>query len=475
MNRLWVIAMKEIRTRFTDRNLLLIMLAAPLAISTIIGLAFGGLGRTSSPIRDIPVAVLNHDRPDQHGTSFGAVLAGLLTAGQLPAETSASFAGCPQAAGNQAGGSTGDSLTLAELIKGTTFDQRVAQRLVEDKTIDPPAAAVGSPEYLDAAARAAIDKGVYTAVVIIPDDFSSALASLADTRLPSADTTLTVYGNAGQGLSAGIVRSVVDSISAQMISGNIAIGATLAEISAVQPKAPASASNLDLSQLFACAFAPGNDLVHLADQPVQASPTSTAGALLVTFGSAQALFFALFTGQFGILSMYEERRNWTLQRMLVSPTPRWAILGGKLVGVFASVLFQLLALVVALTVVGSLIEGHLAFIWGADLPRLGLVLLAVAVAVSGLGMLLAGVLKSIEQANIVGSVLNIALGVLGGAFGFQLPRSIAALSLIYWARDAFEILASGRGNVSLNLLVLCVEGAAMFGIGLFLFNRKFEA
>ena len=56
MNKLWVIAFKEVRTRFTDRNLLLIMLAAPLAISTIIGLAFGGLGRTTSPIRDIPVA-----------------------------------------------------------------------------------------------------------------------------------------------------------------------------------------------------------------------------------------------------------------------------------------------------------------------------------------------------------------------------------------------------------------------------------
>jgi ABC-2 type transport system permease protein len=173
--------------------------------------------------------------------------------------------------------------------------------------------------------------------------------------------------------------------------------------------------------------------------------------------------------------MYEERKNWTLQRILASPTPRWAVLGGKLVGVFASVLFQLLALALALTLVGSLIEGRLIFIWGNDLVLLGLVLVAVAVAVSGLGLFLAGVLKGIEQANIVGSVLNIALGVLGGAFGFQLPASVAGISLIYWARDAFEILASGRGHVSLNILVLFVQGAVMFAIGLFLFNRRFEA
>jgi ABC-2 type transport system permease protein len=474
MNKLWTIAAKEVRTRFTDRNLLLIMLAAPLVISTIIGLAFGGLGRTDSPIRDIPVAVVNHDSASVYGTSFGAMLAGLLTEGELPAGTGPSAADCPQASAASGGGSTEGTLTLGELIDGTTFDETVAQRLVDDGTIPPPSAAAGSPEYLDTAARAAIDKGVYTAVVIIPADFSAALTSLADPRQAPAMASVAVYGNAGQGLSAGIVRSVVDTITAQMLGGNIAIGATLTELATRQPAALAAASNLDLSKLFVCAFVPGNDLVQLLNKPVQASQTSTAGALLVTFGSAQALFFALFTGQFGILSMYEERKNGTLQRILVSPTPRWAILGGKLVGVLASVLFQLLALVVALTLVGSLIEGHLTFIWGTDLVRLGLVLLAVAVAVSGLGMLLAGVLKGIEQANIVGSVLNIALGVLGGAFGFQLPRSIAQVSLIYWARDAFDVLAAGRGDVALNILVLFAEGAVMFAIGLVLFNRRFE-
>jgi ABC-2 type transport system permease protein len=474
MSKLWTIAAREIWTRFTDRNLLLIMLAAPLVISTIIGLAFGGLGRTSSPIRDIPVVVVNHDQPVLDGTSFGVLLAGLLTEGQLPAGSGPSTADRPQPSAAPGGGSTGDTLTLGELIDGRTFDEAAAQRLVDDGTIAPPSAAAGSPEYLDAAARAAVDKGLYTALVTIPADFSGALNSLADPRQTPAATSVAVYGNAGQGLSAGIVRSVIDTITAQMLGGNIAIGATLTELAAGQPAALAAASNLDLSKLFACAFVPGNDLVQLANEPVQATRTSTAGALLVTFGSAQALFFALFTGQFGILSMYEERENGTLQRILVSPTPRWAILGGKLVGVLASVLFQLVALVLALTIVGSLIEGQLTFIWGTDLVRLGLVLLAVAVAVSGLGMLMAGVLKGIEQANVVGSVLNIALGVLGGAFGFQLPRSVAQFSLIYWAREAFDVLAAGRGDVALNILVLFVEGAVMFGLGLILFNRRFE-
>ncbi len=478
MNKLWRIALKDIRTRFTDRRLLLIMFAAPLAIATIIGLAFGGLGRSSSPISDIPVAVINNDSTEGQGAAYGAMLAGLLTEGQLPAGTETSLAACPKVSGGTNDRSNVGSLTLAELIHGSTFDAVQAQSLVADKKIDPPSATPGNPEYLEVAAKAATDKGIYAAVVIIPADFSKALMSLADPRLPASKTTLNVYGSAYQSLAAGIVRSVVDSITAQLISGNIAIGASMTVMNAQNPTAlPATfvSSQGDIGKSFICAFSPANNLVGLTDLPVQAAPNNLAGTLLVTFGSAQALFFAMFTAQNGILSMYDERRNWTLQRILISPTPRWNILGGKLVGVLVSVLAQLVILVTALTVVGSLIEGRIAFIWGTDLARLGLVLLTVGVAVSGLGIFLAGVLKGIEQANTVGSVLNIALGVLGGAFGFQLPRSIAQFSLIYWARDAFDLLAAGRGDISLNLLVLFVQGAVLFVIGLFLFNRKFEA
>jgi ABC-2 type transport system permease protein len=475
MNKLWAIAYKDIRTRFTDRTLLLIMLAAPLAISTIIGLAFGGLGSTSSPISHIPVAVINNDLPSANGTSYGGMLAGLLTQGELPSQTSVSMAACPQNSTQSEAGTVGGGMSLSELIDGTTFNEMIAHNLINDKKIDAPSMPVGSPGYREATARSAVDKGIYDALVIIPADFSTALNSLADPRLFNSTTSITVYGNAGHSISSGIVRSVVDSIAAQLVSGNIAIGATISHLAAQQPDLLPGISTQKISNLFVCAFSPGNNLVLLAQQPVQVAQTSTAGAILVTFGSAQALFFALFTGQNGILSMYEERKNGTLQRILISPTPRWTILGGKLVGVLVSVVFQLLVLILALTAVASLIEGHAAFIWGTDIIRLGLVVLAVSVAVSGLGMFLAGVLKGIEQANIVGSVLNIALGVLGGAFGFQLPSSVSQVSIIYWARDAFDKLAAGRGDITLNVLVLFLEGTMLFVIGLVLFNRRFEA
>jgi ABC-type transport system involved in multi-copper enzyme maturation permease subunit len=51
---------------------------------------------------------------------------------------------------------------------------------------------------------------------------------------------------------------------------------------------------------------------------------------------------------------------------------------------------------------------------------------------------------------------------------------VSAISFVYWGRDAFDTLAAGRGDVSLNILVLFVEGVVFFSLGLFLFNRKFE-
>jgi ABC-type Na+ efflux pump permease subunit len=474
MTKLWVIAWKELATRFTDRNLLIIMLAAPLAISSIIGLAFGGLGRSESPIQNIPVAVVNHDTANAYGVAFGSVLSGLLVQGQMPAGSSVGGAACPTSTPAPSE-QTGPGISLGQLIDGTAFDSLAATSLVGEGKIAAPLAGLETAEGLDQAAREAVGNDIYTVAVIVPPGFSEAMAGLAQPGGSPPPLNVSVYGNQGSELAAGIVRSVVESIVGQMASGNIAIGATMSEIAARDPAALGSLGNADLGDVFACAFMPSGDLVRLVDQPIQAAQTGQAGALLVTFGAAQAMFFALFTGQFGVLSMYEERKNWTLQRMLSSPTPRWAILGGKLVGVLVSVLFQLLALVVALTLVGSLIEGRLTMIWGTNWPMLGLTLLAAGVAVSGLGMLLAGVLKGIEQANVVGSVLNIALGVLGGGFGFQLPRSVSSLSIVYWGRDAFDVLASGHGDVTLNLIVLFSQGVLMFGVGLFLFNRRFEA
>jgi ABC-2 type transport system permease protein len=186
------------------------------------------------------------------------------------------------------------------------------------------------------------------------------------------------------------------------------------------------------------------------------------------------MFFGLFTAGFGVLSMYDERRNWTLQRLLISPTPRNSILTGKLVGIFLEVLFQVSILLIAMTAVASVVVREPTSIWGDDLVRTALVTLAASFAVTGFGMLVAGVVRSPEQGQIAIPILSIGLAMLGGSFGFLLPEAISRFSMIYWGRTAFESLAFNGGDVALNVIVLIAQGAIFYLIGLYVFNRHFK-
>jgi ABC-2 type transport system permease protein len=468
MRKVWTIAWKELYVRFTDRSLLLIMIAIPLAISSVVGLAFGGLGGSDIAIADIPVALVNHDAGNDLGVNYGSVYVDLL----VPGGSDDGRQGIPVC--ETAGGGTQGAVTLDDLTQAALFTPELVQELITGEELSVGLLDAAAQADLDRMARLAVDQGVFTAAILIPEDFSRRMASMfAGGDVETA--LIEVYANAGHPIDSGVVYSITQGIAEQLATGNIAIASTMSV--AMQRLGPGALNQMGSEALiedFSCAFSPSSNTVSLASEAVSGESRSMAGIILVSVGSAQAMFFALFTAQGGVLSMHSERRQWTLQRLLMSPTPRTSILGGKLLGTFISVLVQLLMLMLALTLVGSLLEGRFFFIWGEDVLRIAAVLVSVSIAVSGLGMLLAGVLRTPEQAGVFGSVINIGLAVLGGAFGFQLPDAISSVSLLFWGRDAFEKLATNGGEVWLNIAVLAGQGLVMFAIGLYLFNRRFE-
>jgi ABC-2 type transport system permease protein len=469
MRKIWTIAWKELYVRFTDRSLLVIMIAVPLAISSIVGLAFGGLGGSDISISDIPVAIVNHDAGSDLGVNYGRVFVDLL----VPGSSSGDMSALP--ACETSGARSEDSSSLQELTQAVAFTPELAQSMIDQGELTlGPETGLGAQDG-DALARLAVDQGIYTAAVIIPEDYSLNLASMFKPQGTPQRAEIEVYANAGQPIGSGVIYSIIDGISQQLATGNIAIAASIdVAASRLGPGVSSQMGNDALIESLSCAFSPSSNLVGLQTKSVSGESRSMAGIILVSVGSAQAMFFALFTAQGGVFSMHAERRQWTLQRLIMSPTSRSEILGGKLLGTFISVVVQLVLLMLALTLVGSLIEGHLVLIWGTNFASVALVLLSAALAVSGLGMLLAGLIQTPEQANVLGSVINIGLAVLGGAFGFQLPDQISSLSLLYWGRSAFETLATNSGDITLNVAVLAGQGILMFLIGLLLFNRRFE-
>lgn len=451
LNKIWTIAWKDIYTTFRDRNVVLIMIAAPLAVATIIALAFGGIGGGNSPIENIPVAIVNHDK----GGEFANLGAIYVNAFIPPAEGSAT-------------GQPSECALVDESSNQTAASNTSLQDLTDAVKVDDVATA-----------KAGVDNGQYTAAIIIPPDFTERLTY--GQNKPIEATGIEVYANGGREIAAGIIRSIVEGITNQIATGNIAVAATIDTLVNRAQSDPAfglqflaASANGSFSPDFNCAFSPALNNLTVKQEQVKGQQISATTTLLVLFGSAQAMFFTLFTGQSGVQDFFIERRQWTLQRMVIAPIPRIAILVGKLLGTFVTCVFQLIFLFIALTIVGSILNGSFVLIWGNNLLLVFLVILGASLAATGLGTLLAGIARTPEQGQIFGSLINIGMSVLGGAFGFQLPQSVAQFSILYWGTDAFQKLASGRGDIGLNLVVLVVFGVLLFGIGFWFFNRRLE-
>lgn len=467
--KLQALIWKELHTTFTDSSLILIMIVAPLAIATIVGFVFGGLGGSedSFTIENIPVVVVNLDEgSDQQ--NFGEIFVSAM----LPPAATDDDAGlqvqtCPLLTDeSDSGGMESEQGELYEIFSVTLMDEREA-------------------------ARTGVDQGDYAAAVIIPADFSAQLAPQIPARDLSAEPILIeVYGNSNDNISASIVQSVVRGFVNQFLTGNITIETAISTLIDYNPLAAGlSANRDDVQAVLGCAFSGGFETVSLdagtvsgdADveaeevEAEQSNQLSGFAELLVSVGSAQAVFFALFAAQQGIISIVTDRRAGTLQRLMVSPTSRLTILGGKLLGTLVTVIFQVTLILLALLLIASVMEGELLLIWGTNLPAIALVVLSLGLAVCGLGVFMSGLARTPEQVGTIGSVVNLIIGIAGGAFGFAPPVPFAYISMIYWGVDAFQKLAVGEVDILLNVVVLLGQAVVLFFIGAWLFGKRVEA
>ncbi len=442
MDKIFAIAYKDIYATFTDRSLLVLMLVTPLVIATIIALAFSDVLDEDGPIRDVPVAIVNLDTGD-NGQIFVDVL---MPANAEATDAESPFAQCP------------DTEETTEQDDGFLQDL-TAPTLLTDPT----------------AARSGVDDGTYVAAIIIPEDFSERI-TFSPQNLEIDPVPVEVYGDSSRSISASVIRTVTESITTQILAGQISIAATYQTL--FTQGLAAQSAEVDPCA-FTLAFDPGNNAIGVDQQSLGEAEDETAGSLtlLAIFGSSQAAFFALFTASGTAATILEERRDGTLQRMLVTPTPRSHILFAKLLAVVANVLLQLVLLFIAFTVVGSLLEGEWVMIWGTNMLAIVALVLAMALAAGGVGTIIASVAHNAEQANIVGSVVALFMGAAGGAFFSigELPplfETITRLSIVRWGSEGFTELAEGSSAILPNLVALSAIGTVLFFLSLLLFNRR---
>ena len=184
-----------------------------------------------------------------------------------------------------------------------------------------------------------------------------------------------------------------------------------------------------------------------------------------------AVFSIFFVAQVVLLDIYSERSRHTMARLFTAPVTVTTFLTGKTLG---GCLISLLSLILLQVV------GRLAF--GVDWGPLGLVLLVNVIAVlgiSGLCLLVFCVARTQAQAFAVLSALILSMALFGGSFVpmFMLPpvfHRISQFTLNGHLVDAYHGLMYWR---SLSSVALGLSAVALFGVlssvaGVLLLRRR---
>lgn len=167
----------------------------------------------------------------------------------------------------------------------------------------------------------------------------------------------------------------------------------------------------------------------------------------------------------------EDRENGTLATLLASPLTLVEYAAGKTAALIVIVLVGFAVLIPA----GSLMFG---IRWGNPLG-VTMVAVAFAVATSGLMLLLAGIARSARQADSMGIMVVLVMGLAGGSMApLRVERGVLAVigacTPNRWAIDSFWALMEGQplAAVGGNVAVLGASGAILLILGARCLLRK---
>jgi linearmycin/streptolysin S transport system permease protein len=286
-----------------------------------------------------------------------------------------------------------------------------------------------------AAGRDAANTNAVAATFVLPPGFSSAIQG-------GQPASVQVLGSVDSTIGTQVAQSVAQSYADRINTVRVARAAA-------RPRAINAAQ--------AAALAP----IVVADVSTK-NRQLDAGTF---YGAGMAIFFLFFTVQFGISSLFDERRDGTLQRMLAAPIRRSAILGGKLI---TSLVLGLASMTVLAVATRFLLSAH----WGNALG-IAILILAGVLAATAVMTLVATFAHTSEQAQSWQAMVALVFGMLGGTV-FPVAQAgglLAALSLATpqaWFLRGLDNMAGGAGAsavlgpVAAILTVAVIAGSIAF-------------
>jgi ABC-2 type transport system permease protein len=194
---------------------------------------------------------------------------------------------------------------------------------------------------------------------------------------------------------------------------------------------------------------------------------------LIQAVAGTAILMLLFSVAGVGTSILEEKENGTINRLLYSPLKGSTILYGKMLFAFFISILQLTAMFL--------------FAWlifkmdlSVNIPALILMIIATAFAVSSLGIFLAAVAKTRQQAQNLSTIIILIMSAIGGSMIplFIMPailQKIALLSVNYWGIQGFYDIfwrSLPLEAILPKILILLSIGIIMTLASIWLFKKR---
>jgi ABC-2 type transport system permease protein len=298
---------------------------------------------------------------------------------------------------------------------------------------------------VDTDADAAVDSGVYDAVIVLP-------AGLEEAVLAGRPARLDVVGRAADPLAQSVAESVAAGVAANLQT---------ARVTAV---AAASAGVDD----------PGAAIQEAvsATPPLTVEQGEVTGtfSVMAYFAPGVAMLFLFFIIGNGARSIIEERREGTLPRILAGPVSAASVLLGKTVGV-------LIVGIVSMTLVWLVTWLGFGAYWG-DPVGVFLVIVSAVVAIAGISLLITGLARTENQADALTTIVALLFAVAGGTFFYGASGAMSQLRLFTpngQALAAFVDLAAAQADVIAvlpQILLLTGIGVGCAVVGLIALRNK---
>ncbi len=420
---LWELAWKDLRRMFRSPFAVGMAFFAPLLITGLLYLAFGGLSSGSSGMSPTRLVVVDLDQPIPGvETKAGTIVTQVLSA---PA--------------------------MSSLLRfSTASDEVTARQMLARREAD--------------------------LALIIPADFSQAAFAGGSGVAGSLQARLVILHDPTLLVAPQILRSIVSDILDNFLGSRSAVNGALEALQAEGfPPDPALANQvvqrylLWVNSLTPSAGGSGSVLeTRSPTRPV----SSQSNPFLALSMAGMMIYFVFYSGAAASLSILHEEEGGTLARLFVTPVSKATVLGGKVL----SALLLLAIQVAVLLASSSLLFG---ISWGYPL----VVVLASAGLVAcaaGFGLFLMSWVSSSRQVGTVMGGVLVITAMVGGLFTVAIPNmpeafQTAGLSMPQgWALQAFRLSLKGEGVLPLllPLAVLLTLGIVFFAWGLARFRKR---